>query len=161
MNRLDPNQEQAMKRHLPLLVACSVASAAAQSSGVTRPSATIDSGALQGANFGATPNEAMFLGIPYAAPPTGDRRWKPPQPVEKWQGVCKTDAYGSACPQSVEPNWNGYEKEMQTFEPYYSFHMDEGCLYLNVWTKNLPPVGRTAVKLPRTLVQSVSLICRV
>jgi hypothetical protein len=51
-----------MKRHLPLLVACSVASAAAQSSGVTRPSATIDSGALQGANFGATPNEVMFLG---------------------------------------------------------------------------------------------------
>src|SRR5579862_4896315 len=106
MNRLDPNREQAMKRHLILLIACRVALAAAQPLGDTRPSATIDSGTLQGANFGAAPNEVMFLGIPYAAPPTGDRRWKPPQPVEKWQGVRKADAYGAACPQAVEPNWN-------------------------------------------------------
>ena len=56
----------------------------------------------------------MFLGIPYAAPPTGEQRWRLPQPVEKWQGRRKADAYGAACPQAVEPNRNGYEKEMQT-----------------------------------------------
>jgi para-nitrobenzyl esterase len=136
-----------MKLHL-LLVACYVALAAARSPGDTRPSANIDSGTLQGANFGAAPNEVMFLGIPYAAPPTGERRWRPPQPIEKWRGIRRADAYGAACPQAVEPNWNGYEKEMQTFEPYYSFHMDEDCLYLNVWTTNLPGAGRIAAKLP-------------
>jgi para-nitrobenzyl esterase len=147
MKRLDPSQEQAMKLHLLLLVACSVA-LAAQSPGDARPSAIIDSGTLQGANFGEAPNEVMFLGIPYAAPPTGERRWRPPQPIEKWRGIRKADAYGAACPQAVEPNWNGYEKEMQTFEPYYSFRMDEDCLYLNVWTTNLPGAGRLASKIP-------------
>src|SRR5581483_7043281 len=137
-----------MKPHLLLLVACCVAFAAAQSPADTRLSATIDSGTLQGAYFGPAPNEVMFLGIPYALPPIGQRRWKPPQSVEKWDGVRKADAYGSACPQAKEPNWNGYEKEMQTFEPYYSFHIDEDCLYLNVWTTNLPATGRTGAKLP-------------
>ena len=68
--------------------------------------------------------------------------------MEKWKGMRKADAYGAACPQAMEPNWNGYEKEMQTFEPYYSFHMDEDCLYLNVWTTNLPRAGSIAAKLP-------------
>ncbi len=148
MKRFDASREQAMKLHLLLLVACCVALAATQSRGETQPSATIDSGRLQGANFGAAPNEVMFLGIPYAAPPTGDLRWKPPQPVEKWQGIRKSATYGAACPQAAEPNWNGYEKEMQSFEPYYSLRMDEDCLYLNVWTTNLPGAGPIAEKVP-------------
>jgi carboxylesterase type B len=49
---------------------------------------------LEGAHFGTARNEVMFLGIPYAAPPTGDRRWKAPQPVEKWPGVRKATSYG-------------------------------------------------------------------
>jgi para-nitrobenzyl esterase len=89
----------------------------------------------------------MFLGIPYAAPPTGELRWKPPQPVQQWQGIRKADAYGAACPQAVDPSWNGNVKEMQVFEPYYSLHTGEDCLFLNVWTTNLPAVGRNA-KLP-------------
>jgi len=60
--------------HLLLLVACCVAFAAAQSPRDTPPSATIDSGTLNGATFGAARNEVMFLGIPYAAPPAGERR---------------------------------------------------------------------------------------
>lgn len=126
-----------MKLHCLLLVACCVA-LAAQSPRDTPPSATIDSGTLQGAKFGPAPNEIMFLGIPYAAPPTGELRWKPPQSVAKWQGTRKADAYGAACPQkdpSVSP---GFVKGFMAFQPYYSFHTDEDCLFLNVWTTNLP-----------------------
>ena len=68
--------------------------------------------------------------------------------MEKWQGIRKSATYGAACPQAAEPNWNGYEKEMQSFEPYYSLRMDEDCLYLNVWTTNLPGAGPIAAKFP-------------
>ena len=64
------------------------------SQGDSAPVATIDSGRLVGTRFGPTHNEVMFLGIPYTAPPTGDRRWKAPQPVEKWPGVRKATSYG-------------------------------------------------------------------
>ena len=63
------------------------------------PQVTLDSGSVSGAHFGPSPQEVMFLGIPYAAPPTGDRRWKPPDPVEGWKGVRKADAFAPACPQ--------------------------------------------------------------
>ncbi|MEI9970251.1 MAG: carboxylesterase family protein [Terracidiphilus sp.] len=41
-----------------------------------------------------------FLGIPYAAPPVGDLRWKAPQPAAKWKGVRDATAYGAHCMQS-------------------------------------------------------------
>ena len=49
------------------------------------PRVTIDAGSLQGKWFGN--DVEMFLGVPYAAPPTGDLRWKPPAPVARWNGV--------------------------------------------------------------------------
>ena len=61
-----------MKLHFLLLGAGFVASATAQSPLETRPTATIDAGTLQGANFSPAPNEVMFLGIPYATPPAGN-----------------------------------------------------------------------------------------
>ena len=126
-----------MRLHFLLLVACCVAFAA-QSPRDTPPSATIDSGTLQGAKFGPAPNEVMFLGIPYAAPPTGERRWKPPQPVGKWEDVRNADTYGAACPQKDRSISPGFVKGFMAFQPYYSFYTDEDCLFLNVWTTNLP-----------------------
>jgi para-nitrobenzyl esterase len=68
----------------------------------------------------------IFKGIPYAAPPTGDLRWKPPQPVVAWSGVRQADEFGSQCPQLP------YAQD----SPYYSPPRKEGedCLFLNVWT---------------------------
>jgi para-nitrobenzyl esterase len=58
-----------------------------------------------------------FKGIPFAAPPVGDLRWKAPQPVEPWKGVLKVDKFA---PGSIQ-NQN--------------LDQSEDCLYLNVWTQ--------------------------
>jgi para-nitrobenzyl esterase len=72
----------------------------------------------------------VFLGIPFAAPPVGDLRWRPPAPVEPWEGVKETKKFAPACPQplAADPNLS----------------MSEDCLYLNVWT----PAKTTDEKLP-------------
>lgn len=66
-----------------------------------------------------------YLGIPYAAPPTGDLRWRPPAPVPSWQGTRVATAFGPACPQIVPAD---------TFSELRPGNMSEDCLYLNVWT---------------------------
>jgi para-nitrobenzyl esterase len=65
-----------------------------------------------------------FKGIPFAAPPVGHLRWKPPQPVEKWEGELQADRFG---PRAMQlPLFD----DMQ----FRSNGMSEDCLYLNVWT---------------------------
>jgi len=77
---------------------------------------TIDSGTLHG---GKTGTIRHFLGIPYAAPPVGDLRWRAPQPVAPWQGTQQALQVSDQCPQSLS----------------YSGPSDiEDCLYLNVWS---------------------------
>ncbi|UHG94160.1 carboxylesterase/lipase family protein [Spirosoma oryzicola] len=72
----------------------------------------------------------IFKGIPFAAPPTGDLRWKAPQPVKPWSGVRSCDAFG-ASPMQGTPN---------PFGPWSAEYLipkepiSEDCLYLNVWT---------------------------
>ena len=124
-------------RFWPLLVVfyC-VSFAAAQSQTDSSLIVTIDSGRLEGAHFGVGPDELMFLGIPFAAPPTGELRWEPPQPVEKWQGTRMADGYGGDCFDTEDPQADDITKEMvQTVDPYFTYRYDEDCLYLNVWTQ--------------------------
>jgi para-nitrobenzyl esterase len=77
----------------------------------------------------------VYLGIPYAAPPTGDLRWKPPEPAKPWKGVLRAENFSPSCPQAVAsdfgPEWTPGK-------------MDEDCLYLNVWT----PANNSDDKLP-------------
>jgi para-nitrobenzyl esterase len=72
----------------------------------------------------------VFTGIPFAAPPTGDLRWRPPAPVKPWDCVKETTVYSPVCPQpaAADPSLN----------------MSEDCLYLNVWT----PAHSADEKLP-------------
>jgi para-nitrobenzyl esterase len=89
-----------------------------------RPIVKIQSGSLEGTHFGSDPNSAAFLGVPYAAPPFGALRWKPPVPVQSWRGSRDATQFGSPCPQLPAP-W---------------FHFIEGhedCLYLNIWTTDV------------------------
>jgi len=75
-----------------------------------------------------------FLGIPYAAPPIGDLRWKAPQPAAKWSGVKKVTAFGFHC---MQGNVFG---DMVFHDPGAS----EDCLTLNVWV----PDRHAESKLP-------------
>ncbi|HKP85686.1 MAG TPA: carboxylesterase family protein [Blastocatellia bacterium] len=67
-----------------------------------------------------------YKGIPFAAPPVGELRWKAPQPVVAWQGVRQCDAFGPVCPQAPYPQTSMYYAPPQK--------QSEDCLYLNVWT---------------------------
>jgi para-nitrobenzyl esterase len=79
---------------------------------------------LDGPVRGLTKNGVnMFLGIPYAAPPVGEFRWQPPQPVKRWRGTLNATGYGSNCPQVTG---------LGAFAAPTS--IDEDCLYLNVFT---------------------------
>src|SRR5215831_10530635 len=62
----------------------------------------IDKGLVSGVS-GGTPDMRVFKGIPYAAPPVGELRWRPPQPVDKWEGVRRADQFGSQCMQPSSP----------------------------------------------------------
>lgn len=95
------------------------------------PQVKTHSGTVEGKDDGKV---HAFLGIPYAAPPVGDRRWKAPQPVEKWSGVRKATEFGSHC---MQGNVFG---DMVFHDPGAS----EDCLTLNVWV----PVRHMAGKLP-------------
>ena len=106
---------------LALLLGCGVASAAP---------VLIESGALQGVDAkGLT----IYKGVPYAAPPVGEFRWREPQPVRPWTGVRKAVAFAPACMQT------GVSMPGET-PPEVS----EDCLYLNLWA----PARRATQRLP-------------
>jgi para-nitrobenzyl esterase len=73
----------------------------------------LDTGMVSGTTTGS-PDVRVFKGIPFAAPPVGDLRWRAPKPAAHWDGVRKADQFGSICMQGTTGN--------------------EDCLYLNVWT---------------------------
>jgi para-nitrobenzyl esterase len=82
-----------------------------------------------------------FKGLPFAAPPVGDLRWKQPQPAAHWSGVRKADAFGNVCVQRPAPK--RVPNNVATDLPD-SPKMNEDCLYLNVWTD----AKRAAARLP-------------
>jgi len=90
----------------------------------------VESGLLSGVT-GKDPSVKIFKGIPYAAPPVGDLRWKAPQPPAKWDGVRRADAFGNWSIQTeFDPNFFfTQEFNYTTHEPF-----SEDSLYLNVYT---------------------------
>lgn len=83
----------------------------------------VDGGAIEG--FDTPSGIAAWYGVPFAAPPLRDLRWKPPQPVQPWQGVLHTDRFAPECLQplrgSLQNHYFGNEAT------------SEDCLYLNIW----------------------------
>ncbi|HST08125.1 MAG TPA: carboxylesterase family protein [Gemmatimonadaceae bacterium] len=87
------------------------------------PTVTIDTGTLEGLD---TAGVMVFRGVPYAAPPVGDLRWKPPQPAKSWTGVRPATQLGHNCIQ---------HQPYSDIDPFAA-GVSEDCLYLNVWTKS-------------------------
>lgn len=78
-----------------------------------------------------------YFGVPFAAPPVGELRWKEPQPREPWNGMYNADRFAPECIQILRPhNINHYFGEEAT---------SEDCLYLNIWA---PPASAKAEKIP-------------
>lgn len=89
-------------------------------------------GTLRGSPSPLDSRVSQFLGIPFAAPPVGDRRWKPPQPVNPWVGTRDALSFGYSC---VQTKSNDYFYTESLFGYFYG-NQSEDCLTLNVWTSS-------------------------
>jgi para-nitrobenzyl esterase len=99
------------------------------------PVVRVDSGQLQGV---ADDGVVSYKGIPFAAPPVGELRWRPPQPVAPWTGVRQAAEFGADCMQGrfgPPPAPGGPATRMPS----------EDCLYMNVWR---PASAAPGAKLP-------------
>lgn len=95
------------------------------------PQVKITNGVLEGTYESGI---RVFRGVPFAAAPVGNLRWKEPQPVQNWSGVRKADKFGPRAMQRAVFGDMGFR----------SNGMSEDCLYLNVWT----PATSSTQKLP-------------
>lgn len=105
------------------------------------PVLKIEGGKIQGIPT-KTSGVYIYKGIPYAAPPVGNLRWKSPQSVIPWKGVKVADAYGPAAMQSPRQPGSFYDKEFSTNDGHKN---SEDCLYLNIYTTS---PGKTKAGLP-------------
>ena len=90
------------------------------------------------------PNEILgpveqYLGVPYASPPTGERRFQPPEPPSSWTGIRNTTQFAAVCPQHLDersllhdmlPIW--FTANLDTLMTYVQ-DQNEDCLYLNIY----------------------------
>ena len=78
---------------------------------------------------GSRPGVRAYLGIPYAAPPVGERRWRSPAPPIAWTNVRSASAFGPSCMQGPNTPFGPWTAEFLLLGP-----VSENCLFLNVWT---------------------------
>jgi len=117
MNRLTINRS--------LLALLFVVSSGVAALGAPAGAVRVQQGMLSGIS-GTHPDVRVYRGIPFAAPPIGDLRWKAPQPPASWQGTREAKDFANACPQTAYPSGSIYTSKLPS--------MSEDCLYLNIWT---------------------------
>ena len=123
---------------LPVIAVAAFASGAPAHPPVTGPVVNVATGQLRGTLQGKT---AVFLGIPFAAPPVGNLRWREPQPPIAWTGVRDATKFGSSCVQ-VPAGIGGFIQPMAAaYGKTYNIvpvAISEDCLFLNVWAPDWP-----------------------
>jgi para-nitrobenzyl esterase len=107
---------------LPLAII--LAAALPLAAAITDP-VRVEQGQLSGVP-GTDPDVRVYKGIPFAAPPVGDLRWRAPKPAADWPGVRNADQFSATCMQTPYPEGSLYRSEPQP--------VSEDCLYLNIWT---------------------------
>ncbi|MDX2151153.1 MAG: carboxylesterase family protein [Bryobacteraceae bacterium] len=119
---------------IPLI--CCLAAATAYAAQQTTAPVRVDGGQLQGV---AEDGVFSYKGIPFAAPPVGDLRWRPPQPVEPWTGVRPAAEFGANC---MQGRFGPPQAASENAAPAPS----EDCLFLNVWRPaSAAPMARVPV----------------
>lgn len=118
------------------LLVLAILSFTSASFGAASDPVRVEQGLLAGTN-GASASVRVYLGVPYAAPPVGDLRWKAPQPADPWKGVRKATEFSNACWQTPYPPAAAiYQAKLPP--------LSEDCLYLNIWT----PANSSKDRLP-------------
>jgi para-nitrobenzyl esterase len=105
----------------------------------------LDTGYITGTETGEPGKEVrIYRGIPYAAPPVGERRWQPPQPAATWPGVRECTTFSKVTPQCASHFPGSSPEESDKPDPRQALPQSEDCLYLNVLT----PAKKDTAKLP-------------
>jgi para-nitrobenzyl esterase len=118
------------------LLLAGLATAHADSAGT---SVRIDTGEILG-KFQLNTAVRVFLGVPFAAPPIGNLRWKPPQPAAPWQAPRAATSYAAQCMQPTRSKTSVYYEFAGGDQP-----TSEDCLYLNVWAPSDTGDGKLPV----------------
>jgi para-nitrobenzyl esterase len=121
-----------------------------QSSPATRtpPRARVDGGVVEGSYFGDRATDAVFKGIPFAAPPVGPLRWKPPASVPPWHRIRDAKEFPPICPQRLySPEFYAGLATRLGGQPAAQRPLttSEDCLYLSIWTSNFGSAERQPV----------------
>jgi para-nitrobenzyl esterase len=137
-----------MKRLAFFLVLGTVAAVSARTSAMIPGPVKIDMGLVAGTTGTGQPSVRTFKGIPFAAPPLGENRWRAPQPPAKWEGVRSAEAFGAPCTsgpaagrgagRGANAGARGAAAGASPAQPAPAALREparsEDCLYLNVWT---------------------------
>jgi para-nitrobenzyl esterase len=137
-----------MKRVSLLFLLGGIAAVVARPSAMVPEQVRVETGLLEGVVASTQPTVRAFKGIPFAASPTGENRWKAPQPAAKWDGLRKADAFGAPCIANGTAGRGGGGGRGQAggggrgqaaptaapAAPPREPARAEDCLFLNVWT---------------------------
>src|SRR6478736_2775821 len=124
-----------MKRCFPAVLITVLLSTSAFAA-ITDP-VRVEQGLLTGTS-GLSADMRVYRGIPFAAPPVGDLRWKAPQPAPRWQGLRQAAEFSNACWQTQYPPAAAiYQAKLPP--------LSEDCLYLNIWTPSKSAKDRLPV----------------